>query len=104
MAKGNSADENATRFPFLLREALTFREMSQRELAGKLGMDEAYISRILKGEYNPRWDSAIRIALILRLPLAAFAPVGVFPLLNSPMPDAWGKRKRKPRKPSSDSA
>lgn len=53
-----------------IRHALSYRNMSQRELAEKAGITEAAVSRYLKGDRIPRAVTVARIAKALGVPVS----------------------------------
>lgn len=47
----------------------TDRRLSQRQLAGKLGMTQPQVARLERGDVNPSWDTLIRVAVGLGIEL-----------------------------------
>lgn len=45
-----------------LRELLTHRATTQSQLAAALGVSQAMVSKWVRGERNPKWQTAARIA------------------------------------------
>ena len=45
-----------------LNKKLAERKMTQRELAGKLGIDESLVSRWMKGERPPSLPNIVKLA------------------------------------------
>lgn len=77
----NKATGDNTSFPFLLNEQLARKGWSRSELARRLDANVGYVSRLVSGEVLPGWDAAVRIALLLQVPLSDLAPRQVRPLL-----------------------
>lgn len=48
-----------------IEDLLEKRKISQRELANRIGIDESTISRIIKGERNPKTDVLANISTAL---------------------------------------
>lgn len=57
---------------FPLRAILESKGVSQSELARRTGMKPTYISRLVRQQTNPRWNTVIMIALALQLDLGDF--------------------------------
>lgn len=50
-----------------LKEALYLREMTQRELARRAGLTEASVTRYCKGQREPRFSVAVKMAKALNV-------------------------------------
>lgn len=59
--------KNRTPFGKLLRKTRRELEVTQRELAARIEMDTAYLSRLETGEYNPSRQTVRRLAKALAL-------------------------------------
>lgn len=60
-----------------LRSARLRREWSQKELAGKLGKPQSYVSKYETGERRLDFIETIRIARVLGLDLTNLVPPGL---------------------------
>lgn len=56
-----------------LKEALYLREMTQRELARRAGLTEASVTRYCKGQREPRFSVAVKMAKALNVSTEFFA-------------------------------
>lgn len=74
------AMKQATAFPERLRLLLAERDMTQLELAAKVGVTRAAMSRYVSGEREPRFATLLRIAEVLEVHidelLGSAAPTG----------------------------
>lgn len=77
----NKATGDTTSVAFLLAEQLERKGWSRSELARRLGANVGYVSRLVSGAVLPGWDAAVRIALLLKVPLSDLAPRQVRPIL-----------------------
>jgi transcriptional regulator with XRE-family HTH domain len=65
------------RFAKRLKEALSKENLTQKELAKKAGLSEAYISQILSQKKTPTITVAKKIAEVLNLPTSYFLDNGL---------------------------
>ncbi len=65
------------RFAKKLKEAILKEGLTQKELAKRANLSEAYISQILSGKKTPTITVAKRIAEVLNLPVSYFLDNGL---------------------------
>ncbi len=51
-----------------IKEQLTERGMSQEEFAVSMGMSDTQISKLIKGEVELTYDTALRLEEVLKIP------------------------------------
>ncbi len=65
------------KFAKKLKETISKEGITQKELAKKAGLSEAYVSQILSGKKTPTITVAKRIAEVLDLPVSYFLDNGL---------------------------
>jgi transcriptional regulator with XRE-family HTH domain len=61
-----------------IRKIRTDANLSQKDLAQRLGLDPSQMSRLEHGDANPTWGTVKRIAAALEVTLAELAQLGEY--------------------------
>ena len=70
-----SGREPQKELAWAVRKLRTEKGLTQSALAERVGFDPSRISRLEKGEGNPRWATARRVAIGLEVTMAELADV-----------------------------
>jgi len=87
-----------------LAECLAAKEMKKSQLAHRLHMSRAYVTRLVNGDIRPSLEAAIRIARFFRKPVEdIFQLEEAVPQIHFPeaLPSAPGEQPKMAEKPKS---